>query len=104
VSFRLTHAFPARIPSNEEQVMAGSSHGHTPAAWTGVTIAVIGFCVSGAFMVMADPLGFWAGMVIVLLGGVVGMAMSAAGLGQRKATSADRSSAQPARETVGAES
>ena len=65
--------------------MAGSNHGHTPAAWTGVTIAVIGFCVSGAFMVMANPLGFWAGMVIVVLGGVVGMAMRAAGLGKQKA-------------------
>ena len=52
--------------------MAGSSHGHTPAAWTGVTIAFIGFCVAGAFMVMAEPLGFWAGMVVVVLGGVVG--------------------------------
>ncbi|MET7896088.1 HGxxPAAW family protein, partial [Streptomyces mirabilis] len=58
--------------------MAGSSHGHTPAAWTGVIIAFIGFCVAGAFMVMANPLGFWAGMVIVVLGGVVGMAMRAA--------------------------
>ena len=65
--------------------MAGSNHGHTPAAWTGVVIAVIGFCVSGAFMVMASPLGFWAGMVIVALGGVVGMAMRAAGLGKQKA-------------------
>src|SRR4051794_41409731 len=68
--------------SNEEQVMAGSSHGHTPAAWTGVTIAFIGFCVSGAFMVMAQPLGFWAGMVIVVLGGVVGGIMRAMGPGQ----------------------
>src|ERR1044072_4339455 len=41
--------------------MAGSSHGHTPAAWTGVTIAFIGFCVAGAFMVMAPPAGFWGG-------------------------------------------
>ncbi|MDQ1030037.1 MULTISPECIES: HGxxPAAW family protein [Streptomyces] len=65
--------------------MAGSNHGHTPAAWTGVTIAIIGFCISGAFMVMASPLGFWAGMVVVALGGVVGMAMSAAGLGKQKA-------------------
>ncbi|MGW2822602.1 HGxxPAAW family protein [Streptomyces sp. NPDC001443] len=64
--------------------MAGSSHGHTPAAWTGVIIAFIGFCVAGAFMVMAQPLGFWGGMVIVALGGVVGWAMSAAGLGQPK--------------------
>ncbi|MCI3270404.1 HGxxPAAW family protein [Streptomyces sp. NPDC047081] len=64
--------------------MAGSSHGHTPAAWTGVTIAFIGFCVSGAFMVMAQPVGFWAGMVVVAIGGVVGWVMSAMGLGQPK--------------------
>ncbi|MER5788590.1 HGxxPAAW family protein [Streptomyces sp. NPDC001980] len=64
--------------------MAGSSHGHTPAAWTGVTIAFIGFCVAGAFMVMAQPVGFWAGMAIVLLGGVVGMIMRSMGLGQPK--------------------
>lgn len=64
--------------------MAGSSHGHTPAAWTGVTIAFIGFCVSGAFMVMAEPLGFWAGMVIIALGGVVGLIMRSMGLGQPK--------------------
>ncbi|MFF5443663.1 HGxxPAAW family protein [Streptomyces sp. NPDC012888] len=64
--------------------MAGSSHGHTPAAWTGVTIAFIGFCVSGAFMVLANPLGFWAGMVVVAIGGVVGMAMKAAGMGAAK--------------------
>ena len=65
--------------------MAGSSHGHTPAAWTGVTIAFIGFCVAGAFMVMAQPVGFWAGMAIVVLGGVVGLVMRAMGLGQPKA-------------------
>ncbi|MFG2355820.1 HGxxPAAW family protein [Streptomyces sp. NPDC048521] len=64
--------------------MAGSSHGHTPAAWTGVIIAFIGFCVAGAFMVMAQPVGFWAGMAIVVLGGVVGAVMRAMGLGQPK--------------------
>ncbi|MCP9959357.1 MULTISPECIES: HGxxPAAW family protein [Streptomyces] len=64
--------------------MAGSAHGHTPAAWTGVIIAFIGFCVAGVFMVAANPLGFWAGMAVVLLGGVVGAAMKAAGLGQPK--------------------
>ncbi|MFI2433914.1 HGxxPAAW family protein [Streptomyces sp. NPDC018693] len=64
--------------------MAGSSHGHTPAAWTGVIIAFIGFCAGGAFMVMANPVGFWASMVVVLLGGVVGMIMRAMGLGQPK--------------------
>ncbi|MGW0532674.1 HGxxPAAW family protein [Streptomyces sp. NPDC003032] len=64
--------------------MAGSSHGHTPAAWTGVIIAFIGFCVAGAFMVMANVPGFWAGMAIIAIGGVVGVAMRAAGLGQNK--------------------
>ena len=68
--------------------MAGSSHGHTPAAWTGVTIAFVGFCVAGAFMVMAEPLGFWAGMVIVVLGGVVGLVMKGMGLGQPKSAHA----------------
>ncbi|GAA2344752.1 HGxxPAAW family protein [Streptomyces sparsogenes] len=62
--------------------MAGNNHGHTPAAWTGVTIAFIGFCVAAAFIVLANPIGFWAGMVVVVLGGVVGAAMRAAGLGQ----------------------
>ncbi|MEV6397666.1 HGxxPAAW family protein [Streptomyces sp. NPDC051907] len=64
--------------------MAGSNHGHTPAAWTGVTIVIIGFCIAGVFMVAANPLGFWAGMAVTLLGGVVGMAMKAAGLGMPK--------------------
>ncbi|MEE1755023.1 HGxxPAAW family protein [Streptomyces sp. SP18CS02] len=64
--------------------MAGSAHGHTPAAWTGVTISFIGFCVAGVFMVAANPLGFWAGVAVILLGGVVGLAMKAAGLGMPK--------------------
>ncbi|MDT0451735.1 MULTISPECIES: HGxxPAAW family protein [Streptomyces] len=62
--------------------MSGSDHGHTPAAWTGVTIAFIGFCISGAFVVMAKPVGFWAGMVVVVLGGVVGGVMRMMGMGQ----------------------
>ncbi|WP_046729575.1 HGxxPAAW family protein [Streptomyces humi] len=76
--------------------MAGSSHGHTPAAWTGVTIAFIGFCVSGAFMVMAQPVGFWAGMVIVALGGVVGLIMRSMGLGQPKESGAISYTTTPA--------
>ncbi|KES04682.1 hypothetical protein BU52_23965 [Streptomyces toyocaensis] len=64
--------------------MAGSNHGHTPAAWTGVIIAFIGFCAGGAFMVMDQPVGFWASMGVVLLGGVVGVIMRAMGMGQPK--------------------
>ncbi|MER6572047.1 HGxxPAAW family protein [Streptomyces sp. NPDC001093] len=63
--------------------MAGSSHGHghTPAAWTGVIISFIGFLVAGAFMVMGQPVGFWAGMALILGGAVVGGIMRAMGLG-----------------------
>jgi UPF0716 family protein affecting phage T7 exclusion len=73
--------------------MAGSSHGHTPAAWTGVIISFIGFCVAGVFMVAANPVGFWAGIAVVLLGGVIGLAMKAAGLGMPK-ESAERAQAR----------
>ncbi|AWI32882.1 HGxxPAAW family protein [Streptomyces tirandamycinicus] len=82
--------------------MAGSSHGHTPAAWTGVTISFIGFCISGVFMVAANPLGFWAGMAVVVAGGVVGVAMKAAGLGQKE-TAAAVPAATPAAQPVAAE-
>ncbi|MEV4435323.1 HGxxPAAW family protein [Streptomyces sp. NPDC049555] len=65
--------------------MSGSnhdSHGHTPAAWTGVIIAFIGFCVASAFVVMAKPVGFWVGIALTLLGAVVGGIMRMMGLGQ----------------------
>ncbi|TVL90853.1 hypothetical protein LRS74_25750 [Streptomyces sp. LX-29] len=80
--------------------MSGSNHaqdhGHTPAAWTGVTIAFIGFCMSAAFTVLANPIGFVAGMVVVVLGGVVGAAMRAAGLGATpRRTSAAKVKAEP---------
>ncbi|MFD1657360.1 HGxxPAAW family protein [Streptomyces caeni] len=66
--------------------MAGSSHGHTPAAWTGVIIAFIGFCVASAFTVMDQPIGFWAGMALIGAGAVVGGIMRQMGLGQPKPT------------------
>ncbi|WP_372343282.1 HGxxPAAW family protein [Streptomyces sp. KL116D] len=64
--------------------MADSSHGHTPAAWTGVIIAFIGFIVAGTFMVMVKPAGFWVGMALLAIAPIVGGAMSAAGLGKPK--------------------
>ncbi|GGV26370.1 MULTISPECIES: HGxxPAAW family protein [Streptomycetaceae] len=63
--------------------MSAAAHGHTPAAWTGVTIAFIGFTVSGVAMIIPNVLLVWAGLVVVLLGGVVGKAMSIAGMGRQ---------------------
>ncbi|GAA3490002.1 MULTISPECIES: HGxxPAAW family protein [Streptomyces] len=71
--------------------MAGVSRGHhgrTPAAWTGVLIAFIGICVSSAYTVMAQPAGFWAGIGISVVGGLVGLGMRMAGLGMPKEPSA----------------
>ncbi|WP_103500296.1 MULTISPECIES: HGxxPAAW family protein [Streptomyces] len=62
----------------------GHDHGNTPAAWTGVTIALIGFTIGGAFMTMAQPLGVLAGLVVVALGGVVGAAMRSMGMGKQE--------------------
>ena len=42
------------------------NHGNTPAAWTGVTVALIGFVVGGIGL-MLDPVNmtlFWVGCVI----------------------------------------
>ncbi|HEY9373401.1 HGxxPAAW family protein [Streptomyces sp.] len=68
--------------------MAGSAHGHTLAAWTGVTISFIGFCIAGVFMVAANVPGFWAGIAVVLIGGVVGGVMKMMGLGMPKESEA----------------
>jgi hypothetical protein len=57
-------------------------HGHTPAAWTGVIIAFVGFCIAGGFMVAAIPVGFWAGIVLTLVGAVVGGVMKLMGMGK----------------------
>ena len=62
--------------------MSAAAHGHTPAAWTGVTIAFIGFCVAAAFVVLAEPIGMFAGLAVAALGGLVGLGMRAAGLGK----------------------
>ncbi|MEU9474993.1 HGxxPAAW family protein [Streptomyces sp. NPDC048191] len=86
--------------------MAGSSHGHghTPAAWTGVIISFIGFCVAGAFMVMAQPVGFWAGMVLIVGGAVVGGIMRAMGLGAQQAPLKVAGTPVATREPAGVES
>ena len=69
--------------------MAGHvDHGHTLAAWTGVTIAFLGFCVAGVFMVAAKPVGFWAGMAVILISPVVGGAMRLMGMGRKDDTHA----------------
>ncbi len=60
------------------------NHGNTPAAWTAVGVALVGFIV-GAVGLMLDPVSmtvFWIGVAIVLGSAVVFVAMDKAGLHQ----------------------
>ncbi|OKJ08296.1 HGxxPAAW family protein [Kitasatospora sp. CB01950] len=63
--------------------MASAAHGHNPAAWTGVVISFVGFCVAGVAMIMPNVVLTIAGLAVVLIGGVVGKAMSMAGMGKQ---------------------
>jgi hypothetical protein len=57
-------------------------HGNTPAAWTGVTIMLIGWVVGGIGLV-TDGAGllFWIGVALQPIGLVVGAVMSKMGMG-----------------------
>jgi hypothetical protein len=62
--------------------MADAAQGHTPAAWTGVTISFVGFIVTGVAVILATAWLVWTGIGLTLAGAVVGKAMQMAGLGK----------------------
>lgn len=58
------------------------NHGNTPAAWTGVTVAMVGFIV-GSIALMLDPVNmplFWVGAAITVGAFVVFGVMAKLGL------------------------
>lgn len=56
-------------------------HGNTPAAWTGVTIMLIGWLVGAIGLVMGEMLLFWIGVALQPVGLVVGKIMAMMGMG-----------------------
>lgn len=59
-----------------------ANHGNTPAAWTAVVIALLGFLVGGIAL-MLDPASwvvFWVGVGLVGAAGVVFIVMDKLGL------------------------
>ncbi|RAG84494.1 hypothetical protein DN069_16740 [Streptacidiphilus pinicola] len=68
--------------------MSANSHGHTTAAWTGVTVSFLGFMLAGVAMVIPSPILVTIGLVLAAAGAVVGKLMSAAGFGKKPATHA----------------
>ncbi len=58
------------------------NHGNTPAAWTAVAVALVGFAVGGAGL-MLSPMSypiFWVGVALVVAAGVVFVVMAKMGL------------------------
>lgn len=54
------------------------NHGNTPAAWTAVAVALIGFAVGGAGL-MLSPISypvFWVGVALVVVAGILFVAMA----------------------------
>lgn len=62
------------------------NHGSTPAAWTAVTIIMIAFVVGGVGILISQPWVFWAGVVLVVVGIVVGKVMQMMGMGATPAS------------------
>jgi hypothetical protein len=61
-------------------------HGNTPAAWTGVTIILIGFVIGGIGMIIDQWTLFWVGVALVPVGAIVGKIMQKMGLGAEPAS------------------
>jgi len=58
-----------------------TAHGRTPAAWTAVTVMILGALAAGAGMIAARVWLFWVGAAVAVLGVVVGKAMAMMGYG-----------------------
>jgi hydrogenase-4 membrane subunit HyfE len=58
--------------------MSASSHGSTPAAWTGVVLVIIAFFIGTLALIVANWPLFWVGVAVLVLGGIVPLIMSRA--------------------------
>ncbi len=70
-----------------------ANHGSSSAAWTAVTICLIGFAVGGIGMVLGPNwVLFWIGIALLPISGIVAKVMSAttAGPSRRSATDPHR--------------
>lgn len=56
-------------------------HGQTPAAWTGVSIALVAFLVGGLGLVFESMTVFYIGVALAVLSVIVAAVMSRMGMG-----------------------
>ncbi len=61
-------------------------HGSSPAAWTAVIMALAGITIGGVALIPTPHWTFFViGCVVALASGIVGLVMSAAGMGASRA-------------------
>ena len=58
-----------------------AQHGNTPAAWTAVTVALLGFIVGGIGLMVGNMTLFWIGVALAPIALIVGKIMSMIGYG-----------------------
>jgi len=64
--------------------MSASDHGNSPAAWTAVTIIIVGSLITAVGFVIPSPAVAIIGVVVMIAGVVVGKMMQMAGLGKAR--------------------
>lgn len=66
--------------------MSANNHGNTPAAWTGVSLAMIGFVVAGIALMLSpwSPVLFWVGIAFWPIAIITWQVMERAGLGAER--------------------
>lgn len=61
--------------------IADPGHGHSPAAWTAVTIMLLAFVLGTVFYWLDLPVLVWASVGLLVVGAISGWAMAKAGYG-----------------------
>ncbi len=61
-----------------------TNHGDTVAAWTSVTVVIVGFAGLVLFFYIGDQTLTWASIAVIAVGSVLGPILSALGLGKKK--------------------
>jgi hypothetical protein len=91
------------MSSPELHAASHESHGNTPAAWTAVTIMLIGAALGTIAMIFLNWTLFWISVGIIIVGAIVGKVLQMMGFGaspvhHRPPVDATRGGGQPTRE------
>ncbi len=62
--------------------MSESGHGHSTAAWTGVTVLMVAAVVLGLGVLLNLPWALWVGSALAVVGALAWYGLHAAGYGE----------------------